>query len=139
MKKLGSVLIIVLLFSCTARKSKPVNETISGQTEIYFEETSHDFGTLTAGEIVVVDFVFENRGSNFLKIEKAESDCGCVNAKIPDAPIKPGDKGRIEVQFDTSGLFGNNLKSIEIYSNSKEPKHLVIFAEVKNDKIEIKY
>lgn len=139
MKLPGAVLLIVFLFSCSGGKPKPENLTVNGLTEIYFEETSHDFGMLTAGEIVVVDFVFENRGTNLLKIEKAESDCGCVHAKIPDTLIKPGEAGKIEVQFDTSGLYGNNLKSIEIYSNSKEPKHLVIFAEVKNEQLEIKY
>jgi hypothetical protein len=42
-----------------------------------------------------------------------------------------------EVEFNSSGLFGKQLKTIEIQSNSKEPKHLIIFAGVENELIEI--
>ena len=43
-----------------------------------------------------------------------------------------------EVGIKSAGLFGKQLKTIEIQSNSKEPKHLIIFAEVENELIEIK-
>ena len=67
-----------------------------------------------------------------------ESDCGCVLVHFSKDPVKPGEKGKIEVEFDSSGLFGRQLKTIEIQLNCKEPKQLIIFAEVKNELIEIK-
>jgi hypothetical protein len=35
-------------------------------------------------------------------------------------------------------MIGKQLKTLEIQSNSKEPKHLIIFAEVENEQFEIK-
>jgi len=139
MNKIISVLFILLLFSCTEKKTKPETTKIKELTEIAFEENSHDFGFLNSGEIVVYSFVFENTGKSDLIIENAEADCGCIHAEFPKEPIKPGEKGKIDVEFDSSGMFGKHLKSIEIQSNCKETKHLVIFAEIKNEQIEIKY
>jgi hypothetical protein len=53
--------------------------------------------------------------------------------------VKPGEKGWIAIEFDTSGLTGREYKTIEIRGNSNELKHLAIFATVKNEIIEIEY
>jgi hypothetical protein len=83
-------------------------------------------------------FVFTNRGNIDLHILKAEADCGCLSVKSPKKPVRPGKKGIIEVEFDSAGMVGNQLKTVELHSNCKEPKHLIIFAQVDNEEIEIK-
>ena len=67
------------------------------------------------------------------------SDCACINASFKQEAIKPGKQGRIEVEFNSAGTAGREYKTIEIYGNSKELKHLAIFAEVNNEIIDIKY
>lgn len=139
MNKIVPVIFIYFLFSCSGEKTKPETTKTKELAEIVFEEESHDFGQLNSGEIVVFSFVFKNSGKSDLIIENAEADCGCMHLDFSKEPVKPGEKGRIDVEFDSSGMFGKHLKSIEIQSNCKEPKHLVIFAEINNEQIEFKY
>lgn len=131
------ILILSLLVACTPKNQKQQNATSAGITTMSFDEEMHNFGQLQAGEMVVYTFIFTNTGKNDLVIDNTETDCGCVQVNVPESTVKPGEKGRIEVEFDSSGLFGRQLKTIEIHANSKEPKQLVIFAEVKNEQIEI--
>lgn len=136
---------VFALISCSQQKGNEkktkvnTSEKTTGTTEIKFDEEIHDFGALTSGEIVVSTFVFTNSGEHNLIITNVESGCGCVHANFPKEPVKPGGKGLIEVEFDSSGMFGKQFKTIEVYANFKEPKHLAIFAAIKNEELEIKY
>lgn len=109
------------------------------KTSIEFKEKMHNFGQLTAGEIVIFTFEFTNTGNSNFLIDKVICECGCVTVRYPKEVVNPGKKGLIEVEFDTAGLIGKEFKTIEILGNSKELKHLAIFAEVKNEQIEFKY
>ncbi len=139
------VIFVFTLFSCSPQKGnqkKPdinISEKSTGITEITFNEEIHDFGQLISGEIVVATFVFTNSGKHNLVIKKVESDCGCVHVNFTKEPVEPGKTGLIEVEFDSSGMFGKQFKTIEISANSKEPKHLAIFAKIINEQLEIKY
>ncbi len=132
---------LIILFSCSQKAGKKKNTTSQSvelqDTEISFTETTHNFGELKAGEIVLYSFVFTNNGTNDFLIKKLHSDCGCVKTYFPKQDIKPGETGVIEVEFDTSGLVGREYKTIEVHGNTKELKHLAIFAEVKNDLLNI--
>ncbi len=139
MKRYLFILFIAAVISCTSNKQKAENIPATGPTEVEMDEFMHDFGTIKSGEIVVYNFLFKNTGSNDLIIKSAETDCGCVTTQLPETAIKPGKQGRIEVQFDSSGLFGKELKTIDLDWNCKEPKQLVIFATIENNDIEIMY
>ncbi len=145
MKKIVLILLVFSLFSCVSKKKETSDdkstksEEITGTTKIEFNEEIHDFGILESGEIVVFTFVFTNIGKHNLKINTIETDCGCIHAKYPETPIKPNETGLIEIEFDSSGMFGKQFKSIEIDANCEEPKHLAIFAVVKNENLEIIY
>ena len=139
MKQTVFILLIAILLSCQHKKENAEKKSAVGITEVQMEETSHDFGTVKAGEIVVFDFTLTNTGKQNLIIKNAEVDCGCVQVHVVKDIIKPGEKGNIEVEFDSRGLFGKQLKTIDLDWNCKEPKQLVIFATVENDDIEIKY
>ena len=144
MNRIIFISLFFAVFSCTEKKpyrnSNPkLDKNKTTQiTQIEFDTETHDFGRVKSGEILTYSFVFSNQGEAGLIISKAEADCGCVQATIPVEPINPGEKGIIEVEFNSSGMVGKQLKTIEIQSNSKEPKHLIIFAEVENELIEIK-
>lgn len=138
MKRLGFILITILLFSCTPKKETKKETTVE-ITEVEIDEITHDFGVIKAGEIVAYSFAFTNIGEHNLIIKSAESDCGCITIQVAENVIKPGNKGIIEVEFNSSGLFGKELKTIDLDWNCKEPKQLVIFATVENEEIEIIY
>ncbi len=143
MNRVLLITLILALFSCSEKESKLKNkeksEIATGQMpKIEFDEEVHDFGLIKTGEILTYSFQFTNNGETDLTINKAETDCGCIEATIAKSTILPGEKGIIEVKFNSSGLFGRQLKTVEVKSNSKEPKHLIIFAEVENEQIEFK-
>lgn len=145
---ISKTLFIILIFtflSCSHQKPSQKNpetkagETVKGKTEITFNEEIHDFGVLESGEIVVFTFVLTNVGENDLLIKSVDTDCGCIHIKYPKKAVSTGETALIEVGFNSAGLFGKQFKSIEIDANFKEPKHLAIFAAVKNKNLEIKY
>ena len=144
MNKVVIIALFIGLSSCSIKKkenkSEP-NHTINNTeqfSQIVFDSEMHNFGKIKSGEILSYSFVFSNAGENDLIIKNVESDCGCLQANVPKETVNPGDKGIIEVEFNSAGLFGKQLKTLEIQSNSKEPKHLIIFAEVENELFEIK-
>ena len=143
MNKIVFIAIIFGLLSCGEKKSvknsgseNQIN-VAEQSAQIEFEAEMHDFGKIKSGEILAFSFVFSNKGESDLIIGNAKADCGCLQINIPEATVKPGEKGLIEVEFNSAGMFGKQLKTVEIQSNSKEPKHLIIFAEVENEQIEI--
>ena len=145
MKKILFIGFLVALFSCTEKKQVENNKTTEKKTSsdniaiIEFDSEMHDFGKIKSGEILSYSFIFTNRGTTDLKINNAEGDCDCLQADFPKEPVNPGEKGIIEVEFNSAGMIGRQLKTLEIQSNSKETKHLIIFAEVENEQIESKY
>lgn len=139
MKRFFCILMITGLISCQHKKGNTEKQSVAGPTEVKMDETMHDFGLVKSGEIVIFDFVLTNTGNHDLNIRNTEVDCGCVQVNVVKDNIKPGEKGKIEVEFDSRGLFGKQLKTIDLDWNCKEPKQLVIFATVENDELEIKY
>ncbi len=144
MSKVVLLIFIIALFSCSVKKQNEKTESDSKIIEtkqtaqIEFDAEMHDFGKIKSGEILTFSFVFKNTGETDLIICNTETDCGCVHANIPEKTVKPGEKGLVEVEFNSAGLYGKQLKTLEIQSNSKEPKHLIIFAEVENELFENK-
>ncbi len=131
--------LILVVLSCGQQKpvgEQPVkSETLLPADALQFETESHDFGILKAGEKTSFSFVFTNSGDQSIQIKKAEPDCGCLSVRFDNQLVKPGEKSMIEVIFDSAGEFGRQLKNIEIEWNSKEMKHLIIFADVENDQL----
>ena len=143
MHKLSFIFLIIVLVSCEANKSsnndQKQNTEELAPTEISVDEAVHNFGQLKAGEIVLHTFVLTNTGDNDFVIESLETDCGCVTTHFNKQPVKPGETTLVEVEFNTAGLVGREYKTIEVVGNSKELKHLAIFAQVDNELIDIKY
>jgi len=146
MTKFLSIFFLLTLLACQGKSSSNnkkgnnhAEKEINGTTEFEFNEEKHNFGSLQSGEIVVYTFVFTNSGNKNLTIDDVVTDCGCVHTEFPKEPVAPGKTGLIEVEFDSSGLFGRQFKTIEVHANTKKSKQLAIFAEVQNEQLEIKY
>lgn len=83
-----------------------------------FNEESHDFGTIKAGEKVSYNFKFKNSGGSDLVIANAHASCGCTVPEYPKQPIASGGEGTITVTFDSSGKHGKVSKTVTITSNT---------------------
>ncbi len=103
----------------------------NGTPEITFEDKEFNFGTVIQGEKVIHNFVFENTGNGNLIISNVKASCGCTVPKWTKEPIKPGEKGNIEIKFDSSNRDGKQTKTAKVYSNtSPNFTELVIRCEV---------
>ncbi len=86
--------------------------------KILFEETEYNFGTINQGDTVRHTFVFKNDSEEPLLISNASASCGCTIPEWPKEPIKPGENGKIEVKFNSTGKSGVQNKNIAITANT---------------------
>jgi hypothetical protein len=141
MKRLLSIFSVVVLLAsgCGQRSHKSpgqseLQKTDTGQAILVFREYEHSFGKVAEGEKVGYVFNFENRGTADLVILAAITSCGCTIPKYDRRPIQPGEDGRLEVVFDTSGRNGMQTKTVTVRSNASVPVVVLkISAEVEAD------
>jgi len=116
----------------TADESSNTNKKLP---KIQFEYTDFDFGFLYAGEKVVHKFRFTNVGDADLIITDVSATCGCTIPTYSKKPVKPGDEGFIEVEFDSSGRKGQQHKSVTVLANTQPNRVVLNFvAEVEEAK-----
>lgn len=97
----------------SAAKTDTINAPVMS-----FENISHDFGQVTAGEKVSYNFKFKNTGKSPLIISNALASCGCTVPDYPRYPVEPGKEGAISVIFDSAGKSGIQDKVITLTSNT---------------------
>ena len=101
--------IMVWCFSATAQETS--------DPEITFESVEYAFGEIKQGDKVNHTFEFENTGGSPLVISNVSTTCGCTVPQWPREPIAPGQKGKIDVVFNSAGKLGRQNKVITIYAN----------------------
>ncbi len=97
--------------------------TVSAQ-EFKFDTETIDYGKVAIGSEGNRTFEFTNVGDAPLIIKDIKSTCGCTVPKKPEKPIMPGEKGQIEVSYDTKRP-GGFSKAITIYSNAKQERKML--------------
>ncbi|MEL0300624.1 MAG: DUF1573 domain-containing protein [Flavobacteriaceae bacterium] len=85
---------------------------------IKFTSQVVDYGEIERGSDGIRVFEFVNSGDQPLVISKVYSSCGCTIPKKPEAPIAPGEKGEIQVKYDTNRV-GPIRKTITVNSNAE--------------------
>ena len=94
-------------------------ETVVDRPEITFSDTLIDFGNIAEGIKSEHVFYFENTGISSLLISDVSANCGCTVAKNwPKTPLAPGERGSIEISFDSRGREGDNRKVISVVTNT---------------------
>ena len=141
MKKMHYFLILmlaVLLAACEGNKEQKLDTDVVRNTKsgdflerrtngpmITFDKTEHNFGKVIAGEMVKYNFKFTNTGKEDLVLSNVSSSCGCTVPSYTTDPIKPGERGDIEVVFNTQGRKGIQNKTITVLSNATTNKTLL--------------
>jgi len=122
MKKLIVLFVATLLAMSVQAQDK--------KAEITFDSDVVDYGEVQYGSDGVRKFTFTNTGNDVLIVARVYSTCGCTIPKKPEDPIQPGEKGEIEVKYDTKRP-GPIRKTITVYSNASEiPQSLKIKGKV---------
>lgn len=114
-----SLLVCFILFSSV---------NAMAQSNIKFNKTTHDFGTLKEEQgKAVAKFVFTNTGKSDLKIVKVKTSCGCTASDYSKNPIKPGEKGFVSATYFTAHRPGPFRKSITVTVNDPDHPNSVLF------------
>ncbi|KPK82937.1 MAG: hypothetical protein AMS27_13555 [Bacteroides sp. SM23_62_1] len=122
------VFILTGLFACSGNSGNTIQKQ---ETRIKFDNNVYDFGTIDFGGEGICEFVFTNTGQVPLVLTNVKSSCGCTIPEWPHEPVKPGEKGKIRVSYDTYRI-GVFSKSVTVYSNAtNSPSSLYIKGTVK--------
>lgn len=132
MKKLISLCLLLLAASemqaqvqtpkvQTSEVKAQLDTNAENYAEIKFDTLRHDFGKFSKNDpIVKCVFNFTNVGTAPLIIHAAMASCGCTVADFTRTPVKPGEKGVVNVTYDGTDKFpGHFTKTISIRSNAK--------------------
>lgn len=105
------LLIFSLLFShfLFAQQRK-----VDSTTFIQWIEKDYSFGNVLEGEDVLCKYEFINKGNKDLIINNIKGD---ISFNYSPKPIKPNEKGYIEVYFNTKGTLGRKNKNLYVYTN----------------------
>ncbi len=121
---LCAILVTALTLSCLKD-----GQLVEGPASIEFDTEIHDFGKLRRNTKVTHEFGFRNAGGETLTIEEIRKSCGCTVARaIPEA-IPPGQRGVVEVEFNTQSYKGKIEKKVRVHSN--DPERPVVSLTVK--------
>ena len=123
MKHVLSILAFLLIGSALfAQTTKPAEQAAQASTKgpkMVFETNTVDFGEILKGSDRVRKAVFTNKGTEPLIVKTARGSCGCTVPTWPKEPIMPGEKGTIEINYDTQRV-GPINKTVRIQTNEGE-------------------
>ncbi|WP_051312966.1 DUF1573 domain-containing protein [Sporocytophaga myxococcoides] len=113
----------------------PMNpEQLSQAPRLSFDKTVHDFGPVKAGSISETEFEFTNTGKQDLIIRKVKASCGCTAGTPEKTLLKPGEKSKIKVTFNSAGREGAETKTVTIYSNDPQGSNQTLTIKAKVSK-----
>ncbi len=92
-----------------------------GYAEIKFDTLKVNLGTFSEAQPEQkCSFTFTNTGTAPLVINQAFASCGCTVPTYTKTPVKPGEKGKIDVTYNGKGKFpGHFSKTVTVRSNAK--------------------
>lgn len=114
---IAALVLLVLVSGC--RGSAVDSEQVAdGVAQPLLQDTIHNFGRVVAGSVVEWPFIVENTGTASLSLQVLPADCPCIQVRPSRLELAAGSRGRLRVAFDTSGLFGEELKRVVVKTNS---------------------
>jgi len=119
MRKLFAIFVLIVVsLPLTAQ------ETVDLKPVFQFVTETINYGKVAQGSDGKRIFEFTNTGKSPLIITRVQASCGCTVPKKPNDPIMPGEKGMIEVSYDTKRL-GGFSKAITIFSNARSERKMI--------------
>lgn len=116
-----NLLIAIACLSCLAA---------TAQAKIKFDDPKKNFGFVKKGEKVVLTYDLTNAGNQPLIISEGKAECSCTTVKWPKDPIAPGQKGVVEVVFDTAPTRDRQDRTVEVFSNAPSSPDKIRFKGV---------
>jgi|YNPMSStandDraft_1061717.scaffolds.fasta_scaffold51200_1 hypothetical protein len=117
MIKRVTIILLLLSISTYAQFIKP---------QLKFVEDTYDFGKVKQNDIVQHTFEFYNAGGDTLKILDISASCGCSVGSLKKREYAAGERGHLDVKFDTRGKIGNQVQRIYLRTNEPDNPTKVI-------------
>lgn len=118
MRILVYISICFLFFSCSNSEDKIDDNLIDNGAEITIVgDEAINFGEIIQGKDKNIEFIIQNTGTGNLIITNAKASCGCTKLEYPKEIIKPDNKERIKVTFN-SNKTGEQKKNITLTTNA---------------------
>ncbi|MDM1045191.1 DUF1573 domain-containing protein [Myroides sp. 1354] len=105
-------------------EQEAMDKKTQGSSKMEFTSLVHDFGTIGNNEAVETEFEFTNTGNADLVIIDARATCGCTVPEYQKTPIKPGEKSKLKVRFQT-GAVGQQQKTVTLTTNTEKGEELL--------------
>jgi Protein of unknown function (DUF1573) len=113
-----------------AKKTIIPSQAVQG-VDMKFDTELIDLGKVKKGEKRKFKYNFTNTGSEVIEFDIV-SGCDCTTTDWPRTPIKKGQKGVIDVTFDSTEKEKSETVDVDIYLSNKDPKTgRAIFRRVK--------
>jgi len=107
-----STIVAFILSSGNCLKAQEISKS-----EITFEKTEHDFGTMDQGGNGEIEFKFSNSGTEPLVLSKVNGCCGVTVVDWTKSPVNPGESGNVKLKYNTSRV-GVINKTVTVSSNA---------------------
>ena len=97
--------------------------------QMTFDKETIELGKMKKGDKRTFDYVFTNTGTETIEIEIV-SGCDCTTLDWTRKPIKPGQKGTINVIFDSKEKeMTEKSVDVDIYLKNKDKKNQFLHHE----------
>lgn len=103
-----------------AKEQAAILNDSTNWTTVQWLDSVQNFGKVTDGEKVMINFHFKNTGNKPLIISNVQASCGCTVPSKPEEPIAPGKEGVITAEFNSAGRVGKASKYLNVTCNTKD-------------------
>jgi hypothetical protein len=106
-----------------SKLAEPANNSVSitQGVQMKFDTELIDLGKVKKGEKKSFKYNFVNTGSEVIEFDIV-SGCDCTTTDWPRTPVKQGQKGVIDVTFDSTEKEKSETVDVDIYLMNKDPK-----------------
>lgn len=105
-------LVLVILFVINSASA-------ISQAEFSILKKTINHGKVKEGIVLSFEYEITNTGTEPLIFTDYKVACSCTKAILPEKPVIPGEKVKINVTFDTKDKKGFQDRTIEVTSNAK--------------------
>lgn len=107
---------------------------ISGELLASRADTTVHLGKIRSGEIIQYDAWLRNTDPRPLVIIGVDTSCGCTSVEYEKQPVAPGKKGKLSFRFDSRGMWGTQIKVLEVRTSvSGEKYRIFVVADVEDN------
>ena len=113
-------------FSAIVVKEKDDQSSLLTAPQLKMNRHTYDFGKAHEGAKLKLTVDLENVGKDVLEIRDVKTSCGCTVAELSSKKLKPGEKGNIDIEFDTTDRTGKMARTVTLISNDpKNPEQTI--------------